>query len=268
MIASFPFIASSMDSNARAFCQVSGAQDRAAINFFVKGIKNLGLYDDMVCWPLRSAQNAGTGSTAYSLGGLGTYNGTLVNGPTWGADGVAFIRTSTQHITTTLALSGSQNATFFASNSTDDDGGGSGGLIAIMGARPPDITTPTPTRVVAFADGGGNNILSTFVISPDASISRPANPYSSTHVFEPITPIARVAVNGGLYNSATPSLSPSGLTQFALYLGAQGSILGDRGFNGTMNFAAAFADTSLTQFQSLALHNLYKSTLGQGLGLP
>jgi hypothetical protein len=44
----------------------------------------------MVCWPLRSSQNAGTGSTAYSLGGLGTYNGTLINGPTWGEDGLNF----------------------------------------------------------------------------------------------------------------------------------------------------------------------------------
>ena len=35
-----------------------------------------------------------------------------------------------------------------------------------------------------------------------------------------------------------------------------------------MNFAAAFANTSLTQAQSLAMHTLYKSTLGTGLGLP
>jgi hypothetical protein len=90
MIAGFPFIASSFDPDARAFVQTSGATDRAALNFFVKGIKRLGLWDDMVCWPLRSAQNAGTGSTAYSLGGLGTYNGTLINGPTWGEDGIAF----------------------------------------------------------------------------------------------------------------------------------------------------------------------------------
>jgi hypothetical protein len=104
MIAGFPFIASSMDSDARAFCQVSGAQDRAAINFFVKGIKNLGLYDDMVCWPLRSAQNAGTGSTAYSLGGLGTYDGTLVNGPTWGVDGIDFAAATSQTKTDAFGL--------------------------------------------------------------------------------------------------------------------------------------------------------------------
>jgi hypothetical protein len=90
MILSFPFIAASFDADARSFINTSGATARAEINHFVKGIKKLGLYSSMVCWPLRSTQNAGTGLTAYSLGGLGTYNGTLVNGPTWGADGISF----------------------------------------------------------------------------------------------------------------------------------------------------------------------------------
>lgn len=79
-----------IDPDAQAFIDASGATDIQGINDFVKGVKALGLWSSMVCWPLRSSQNAGTGSTAYSLGGLGTYNGTLVNGPTWGADGVSF----------------------------------------------------------------------------------------------------------------------------------------------------------------------------------
>jgi hypothetical protein len=78
------------DPDALAYCQESGATDFQAINYFVKGIKQLGLWSSMVCWPLRSSQSAGTGSIVYSLGGLGTYNGTLINGPTWGADGVSF----------------------------------------------------------------------------------------------------------------------------------------------------------------------------------
>ena len=81
------------DSDAAAFFATAGVTDATAktqINSFVKGIKDLGLYNNMVCWPLRSSQNAGTGTTAYSLGGLGTYNGTLTNGPTWGGDGIIF----------------------------------------------------------------------------------------------------------------------------------------------------------------------------------
>jgi hypothetical protein len=78
------------DADATAFAAASGATDVAALSTFVKGVKELGLWDDMVCWPLRSSQNAGTGTTAYSLGGLGTFDGTLVNGPTWDGDGVTF----------------------------------------------------------------------------------------------------------------------------------------------------------------------------------
>ena len=84
---------SGYDADAVAYFERAGVTDATAkgqINAFVKGVKDLGLYNNMVSWPLRSAQNAGTGTTAYSLGGLGTFNGTLTNGPTWGADGVIF----------------------------------------------------------------------------------------------------------------------------------------------------------------------------------
>jgi hypothetical protein len=90
------------DSDAAAFFATAGVTDATAksqINDFVKGVKSLGLYNNMVCWPLRSSQNAGTGTTAYSLGGLGTYNGTLTNGPTWGVDGITFTSGSSQTIT-------------------------------------------------------------------------------------------------------------------------------------------------------------------------
>jgi hypothetical protein len=84
----------SLDKDAAEYCRRSGASDKRAINAFVRGVKDLGLWESMVCWPLRSEQNAGTGTTAYSLGGLGTFNGTLTNGPVWGVDGVTFSGTN------------------------------------------------------------------------------------------------------------------------------------------------------------------------------
>ena len=57
------------------------------LNKFIVGIKKLGLWNSMVCWPMRSIHNAGRGSTVYSLGGLGTFNGTLQNSPVWNSDG-------------------------------------------------------------------------------------------------------------------------------------------------------------------------------------
>ena len=64
------------------------------INKFIIGIKKLGLWSSIICWPMRSVHNAGTGSTVYSLGGMGIYNGSMVNSPTWGNNGMAFPITS------------------------------------------------------------------------------------------------------------------------------------------------------------------------------
>ena len=64
------------------------------INKFVVGVKKLGLWQHMVCWPMRGIHNAGTGSTVYSLGGLGTHNGTMVNAPAWQQNGVFFLPNS------------------------------------------------------------------------------------------------------------------------------------------------------------------------------
>jgi len=80
----------SLDIDALLFCERSGARDVGRISEFVRGIKKLGLWNSMVCWPLRSSQNYGSGDTVFSLGGLGTFNGTRVNGPTWGSDGMEF----------------------------------------------------------------------------------------------------------------------------------------------------------------------------------
>lgn len=58
------------------------------INKFVVGVKKLGLWNSMVCWPMRSIHNAGTGSTVYSLGGQGVFNGALTNSPMWNSKGI------------------------------------------------------------------------------------------------------------------------------------------------------------------------------------
>jgi hypothetical protein len=89
-----PFTRRGIDPDAADFCSRSGASDRAAVSAFVRGVKDLGLWESMVCWPLRSSQNAGAGDTVYSLGGLGAFNGTRVNGPAWTADGLTFDATN------------------------------------------------------------------------------------------------------------------------------------------------------------------------------
>ncbi len=67
---------------------VTNILGRSEVLWFVRGMKSLGLWQNMVCWPLRSYQNIGTGSTAFSLGGLGLFNLTIQNSPAWGPDGI------------------------------------------------------------------------------------------------------------------------------------------------------------------------------------
>ena len=71
---------------------------REAINEFVVRFKEMGLWDSSVLWLLRNDQNIGSGNIVYSLGGLGEYNATLVNNPTWSDNGIIF--TSSQYATT------------------------------------------------------------------------------------------------------------------------------------------------------------------------
>lgn len=66
------------------------------INKFVIGVKKLGLWNSMVCWPMRSIHNAGTGSTLYSLGGQGVFNGNVENSAQWGYLGFKFPITSSR----------------------------------------------------------------------------------------------------------------------------------------------------------------------------
>jgi hypothetical protein len=62
---------------------------------------------------MKSAQNAGTGATAYGIGSLTANNMTLVNGPTWGAGGLAFVPGSSQYATIADFLA-SETLTVFA----------------------------------------------------------------------------------------------------------------------------------------------------------
>jgi hypothetical protein len=266
MIASFPFLASSFDNDARTFINTSGAADRAAINHFVKGIKRIGLWDDMVCWPLRSAQNAGTGSTAYSLGGLGTYNGTLVNGPTWGADGVAFVAASTQSISTSLiaqigASGGAYNTT--------------GGLNqSLLSNRNDAIWTDGFTLK---ARDVSDSFAYVDVAGAASRIRATGTPIFGEYIFTQATQtLAGTSTTGdttfrqnkNARSSGTYVLGSGamGTANTALRIGAE-QPGATSPFNGTIAFVFISESIFSSQTQE-SLFDLYKSTLGQGLGLP
>jgi hypothetical protein len=68
------------------------------LNKFVLGVKKLGLWNSMVCWPMRSIHNAGKGTVIYSLGGLGIFNGSIADITQWTSNGIT-LRTNTPTFT-------------------------------------------------------------------------------------------------------------------------------------------------------------------------
>lgn len=79
-----------LDSDVRAFAAASGATDLGGLDDLVKYVKAQGLWSNFRLYPMKSAQNAGSGLTVHGLGGLTANNATLVNSPTWGAGGITF----------------------------------------------------------------------------------------------------------------------------------------------------------------------------------
>ena len=92
----FPGIGSQrvpVDSDVLSFASASGAiqvVDLVKLENLVAYLKSQSLWGYARFYPMKSAQNAGSGSTVYGLGGLTSNNMTLVNSPTWGSDGVTF----------------------------------------------------------------------------------------------------------------------------------------------------------------------------------
>lgn len=84
------------DADVAAFQKASAAADVSGIMDLVDYLKAESLWDYARVYPMKSSQNAGTGSTVYGLGGLTSNNMTLVNSPTWGSDGVTFAAASSQ----------------------------------------------------------------------------------------------------------------------------------------------------------------------------
>ena len=256
-----PFQPKPLDADAAAFIQRSGATDRTAINAFVRGVKALGLWNNMVCWPLRSSQNAGFGFTVHSLGGLGTFDGTLVNGPTWTANGLTFDATN-ENVTLPdnanlyNARSGfvcaQLNSTSFAQLLEYQDGLSPAGWYYLFRASDLSVTDNGP-RLAAHRSGISINFGNRGLALGDFR----------TLSFSMDDASDRVHINGAISaNGSRTGLSAINGT------GARNIRVA---FGNSTNMTGAFAFLSpvtLTNTQILALHSLYKSTLGTGLGLP
>jgi hypothetical protein len=252
---------SGFDADAVAYFERAGVTDATAkgqINAFVKGIKDLGLYNNMVSWPLRSSQNAGTGTTAYSLGGAGIFNGTLTNGPTWGTDGVIFDG-SNDYISGSSSISTNNTGTIFYC-----------GIHATMTGSQKGVNINKIE--LGKAESVSFGIEATQLVPPFSTVGRVTQisgfgsgvRYTATGVFIPSSTIMSRFYNGA-------SKETNGAAVYGAFE-TDGIFIGTRSptnsnFNGTISVAVYF-NSALSDANVLAVHDLYKATLGTGLGLP
>lgn len=245
------------DIDALAYFATAGVTDPTAkrqISNFARGVKALGLWNNMVCWMLRSSQNAGTGTTAYSFGGLGAYNGTLVNGPTWGADGMV-TTASTQYILIPQITLPSNVGLLFSVTRPE---------AFILPSRP-------------FNINGAGKILGTYAPFSDGKVYLDFGNSSAARLSANIgiTSGSFFSVYGGSQGGTTETLSIN-----AIQIASGGTSLMAGTYDGVSTIVSpggAGIQNSTTSFQVIVsgahatasqIHDLYKSTIGQGLGLP
>jgi hypothetical protein len=240
-----------VDPDAQNFVTTSGATDVEGIDQFVKGVKNLGLYNSMVCWPLRSTQNAGTGTTIHSLGGLGNYDGSAAGGPAWGLDGLVFDGSDDRVTTGVVPITGAAARTLMTVSRSST---GSLNIIATLEA--PAAGTGETWGILHFPN---NTTLTGWGFNDDSTIGTVTSGVFSSAAYGYGTS------RFGFINGATQTLSgstnaPNTKANSGLTIGRQGA---QWHYNGTIAFVALFNTATNTN-----IHNLYRQTLGTGLGLP
>jgi hypothetical protein len=245
---------------------------RQLINNFVKGIKSLGLWNSMVCWPLRASQNAGAGLTARSLGGLGNFDGTLAGGtlPSWTANGLSLAASSQMNASVTTVP---QNVTLLFAAAGDGAANTSfAQYLQLQGS------STWVSNQAGFQDQQGNTDLyltqrnSTFD-STAGTAPRLANPFRNSTNFAFVAgslnttaPSSNVRnLSAGTTNSLTPNTTGTNtLNRLQLNGRWAGSL--ELGTPHTAAFCGYI--TPASDGQVSAIYSLYRNTLGIGLNLP
>lgn len=251
-------IGDSFDPDALAYFTRAGVIDETAkvqINSFITGAKEGGYWDLLdEAWLLRSSQNAGSGTTAFALKSDAN-NGTLVNGPSWGVDGIVFVSASSQSITTTFTSS--SPAVSILSTSSHPSG-------ADMATISQDDIGAT--RRVALVCNPGSPSMYGYVFNPGFVIV--ATGYSAGQFRSLIMRAGASMMNVDNFTDPEGSGTPGNIAAGAglpITIGARA----DGAFfcNGTITHAMHFG-TVLSDAQKAHLYANIKATIGSGLSLP
>lgn len=231
------------------------------LNKFVVGIKKLGLWNSMICWPMRSMHNAGTGSTVYSLGGLGIFNGTMFGSPVWitNGSGIRFTApTVRQYINIpTLTQSFFTNSSNFFAASINSYIFVVPRLIGEVNQPASELTVNISSTKITGLNTWSGSIGSTVNINPNLD-------FQTFNTFGVSFNYALSSANYMANNTVTTTsrLSANVTRNFQI---AAGQGVSDH-WNGDIAYGIKFYE-NLTALQMLAIKNLATKTLGFSLGL-
>ena len=259
------------DADAAAYFDRAGVTDataKAQINAFVKGAKSLGIYNSMASWPMRSSQNAGSGNTVYSLGGLQISNATKVGG-TWGTDGI-FFSDAAEYMSSDMT-NVPKDVTIFLSGK----GNGSGYSIfpCIAGINNPAGHATSGIYIGNSASGGNASLCN----------SQPIGFLQTSDIGNGLSSASSFVALSGSYKRNTVfnvrNLSAATVGTQGTYLADEATTLTKMSFNGRWSGSAGDRGNPITgSFYALitpncdsvisSFYTLYKTTMGTGLGLP
>ena len=223
--------------------------DKNSVNNFVEGLSRIIHPSLWVCWPLRSTQNIGTGTTAYSLGGLGNFNGTLTNSPTWGVSGVDTSGATNRYITTPASFDQSRAHSIFWVGAAVDISRARGFF---------DTNRSNPERVTIFRNSA-TVTASAYVGGTTIDIGA-----TQTSTFFSVAVSSNGASSHTMIDGTVTARSFGTLTSAssALLFGNNNAINISNGNNAVAIYFLSPIGTTLA-----SVYTLYKSTIGQGLGL-
>jgi hypothetical protein len=227
---------------------------------FIKGCVDLGVWNNIVCWPMRLGQNAVTGNTVYSLGGLGIYNGTINGTILKTLSGNLYAANALITTTFNIGYSATTCGYFGTAPTTNSPTGGKGNMFAAT-----DLTNTYSFYWLNPRSGFGNEFkfLDSNAVLTDNTLSG----------FNSWIGVGQAGVQTKGYinsiNTVTSSTTAIPVSSIPNYTLSRNLIIGrDTGlYSGTLTLPFIL-NTALPSLSVTAFCNLYKTTLGQDLNLP
>lgn len=232
--------------------------DIYSVNDFVVGLKDLNLWQNIIdCWLMRKLQNAGTGNKMYAL--KNTINdGTMVNTTSTSWDDSGFIKNaSNQYIIIPKNISGGivdRSIIAVAKRSTAQNVILSYGNLSTTRFALKTEVSSDRVSLDAFNGSGNDNFGITNAVGIFNQVAASYN--KNTLLFK--------------INNASPTTSSINMSfafnAFAVIFGGWQSANITSGLSTTP--FGLISDTAFSSSEIDLFYNLYKNTVGKGLGLP